>query len=81
MIALKRLNGEEFVLNADLIECLESTPDTLVILTNGKKLLVSNTIEDIVRKTVKYRQLCAQPLQLDGKRPGANAGEHITVTG
>ena len=40
MIALKRLNGKSFVLNADLIESIESTPDTVVKLTNGKTLVV-----------------------------------------
>lgn len=60
MIALKRLNGQEFVLNADLIETLEKTPDTVITLTNGKKIIVSNSLEEIVRKTIKYKQLCNQ---------------------
>ena len=63
MIALKRLNGKEFVLNADLIETIESTPDTLITLTTGKKLMVKNALEEIVRKTIKYKQLCHQALQ------------------
>jgi flagellar protein FlbD len=77
VIALQRLNGGQFVLNSELIESIESTPDTLIVLTSGKKLIVSNTIEDIVRKTVKFRQLCSQPLQLNGKRPGADAAEQV----
>lgn len=60
MIALKRLNGQEFVLNADLIETLETTPDTVITLTNGKKIIVRNNLEEIVRKTIKYKQLCNQ---------------------
>ena len=60
MIALKRLNGQEFVLNADLIETLEATPDTVITLTNGKKIIVRNNLEEIVRKTLKYKQLCHQ---------------------
>ncbi len=60
MIALKRLNGQEFVLNADLIETLEKTPDTVITLTSGKKIIVSNSLEEIVRKTIKYKQLCNQ---------------------
>ena len=75
MIALQRLNGEQFVLNTDLIECIESTPDTLVILSSGKKILVSNSIEDIVRKTIKYKQLCGQALQVVGKVPESVAGD------
>jgi len=64
MIALKRLNGQEFVLNANLIETIESTPDTIVALTTGKKLMVKNTLEDVVRKTIKYKQLCHQYVQV-----------------
>ncbi|HEX3018866.1 MAG TPA: flagellar FlbD family protein [Chitinispirillaceae bacterium] len=60
MIALKRLNGQEFVLNADLIETLEMTPDTVITLTSGKKMIVRNSLEEIVRKTIKYKQLCNQ---------------------
>lgn len=62
MIALRRLNNEEFVLNADLIETVEATPDTILLLTSGKRLLVKNTVEDVVRKVVKYKQLCHQAL-------------------
>ncbi len=67
MIALKRLNGKSFVLNADLIESIESTPDTVVKLTNGKTLVTLNSLEDIVRKTVKYKQLCNQSIQVVSK--------------
>jgi len=64
MIALQELNGEQFVLNADHIETIKSTPDTLITLTNGRKYLVINEVEDIVRKSIKYRQLCNQALQV-----------------
>ncbi len=64
MIALRRLNGQEFVLNADLIETIESTPDTIIALTTGKKLIVKNSLEDVVRKTIKYKQLCHQYVQV-----------------
>lgn len=70
MIALKRLNGQSFILNADYIESIESTPDTVIKLINGKKLVTLNSIEDIVRKTIKYKQLCNQTIRVihDGKR-------------
>jgi flagellar protein FlbD len=64
MIALKRINGQEFVLNVDFIESVESTPDTVITLTSGKKILVRNSIEDIVRKTIKYKQLTNQSFQV-----------------
>ena len=40
MIILKKLNGEEFVLNSELIETIMETPDTTILLTNGKHLIV-----------------------------------------
>jgi len=75
MIALQKLNGERFVLNSDHIETVESTPDTLITLENGRKYIVSNGIEEIVRKAITYRQLCGQALQVvnTDNRSGAAA--------
>ncbi len=56
MIKLSRLNGKEFVLNHELIKCLEATPDTIITLTSGEKLMVRETVEDVVRKTTEYRR-------------------------
>jgi len=64
MIALRKMSGQEFVLNSDLIESLESTPDTLITLTSGKKIMVRNNLEDVVKKAVKYKQLTHQSLQV-----------------
>ncbi|MBD3321842.1 MAG: flagellar protein FlbD [Chitinivibrionales bacterium] len=75
MIALRRLNGEEFVLNADYIESMESTPDSIISLTTGKKVIVRNSLEDIVRKTVKYKQLCNQTINVVRKNRENAHGE------
>ena len=40
MIILKKLNGEKFMLNSELIETIMETPDTTILLTNGKHLIV-----------------------------------------
>jgi Uncharacterized protein, possibly involved in motility len=64
MIVLQRLNKEEFVLNADYIETLEATPDTVITLTNGKKLMVRNSVEDIVKQVITYKQQCHQTIQV-----------------
>jgi flagellar protein FlbD len=58
MIKLHRLNSEEFVLNAGLIEQVESTPDTVILLTNGKRLMVREPLDDVVGAVVAYKQLC-----------------------
>ena len=68
MIALRRLNGQDFILNADLIETIETTPDTVVSLSNGRKYVVQTSAEEIVRKTLKYKQLCNQTIQVVDRR-------------
>ncbi|MCR4434492.1 MAG: flagellar FlbD family protein [Clostridiales bacterium] len=55
MIKLTRLNGSEFVLNCELIETVESTPDTVISTINGKKLVVAETIEEIVERVIQYK--------------------------
>ncbi|MBN1127815.1 MAG: flagellar FlbD family protein [Chitinispirillaceae bacterium] len=64
MITLHRLNKQEFVLNADLIETLEATPDTLVTLTTGKKIIVRDALQDVIGKVISYRQLCHGAVQV-----------------
>lgn len=56
MIGLTRLNGGAVVVNAELIETVESTPDTVVSLTSGKKLVVLESPEDVIGKVVSYRR-------------------------
>ncbi|HHW30454.1 MAG TPA: flagellar FlbD family protein [Clostridiaceae bacterium] len=59
MIMLTNIRGNSFVLNCDLIETIESTPDTVISLINGKKYIVSESIEEIIEKVLEYkRKLC-----------------------
>jgi len=58
MIELTRLNRKAFYLNSDLIETVEATPDTVITLTNGKKLVVSDSTEEIMNKIVEFRYRC-----------------------
>jgi flagellar protein FlbD len=55
MITLTRLSGSVFVLNSDLIERIDSTPDSVVTLIDGKKYVVSETLEQIVASVRAYR--------------------------
>ena len=57
MIALTKLSNAAFVVNADLIKFVESTPDTLVTLTTGERLLVKEPSEEVVRRVVQYGRL------------------------
>ena len=56
MIQLTRLNHLSLVLNCDLIEHVEQTPDTVVTLTSGQKFMVRETPEEITRRVIVFRQ-------------------------
>lgn len=60
MIYVTRLNNEEFVVNADLIEFIEKTPDTVISLTTGKKIVVKETPEEIIKKLLTTRKEFSQ---------------------
>jgi flagellar protein FlbD len=62
MIALRRLNGQALMVNADLIESLEATPDTVVTLTSGNKLIVRDRLEEIQDKIIAYKRKIHAPL-------------------
>jgi len=55
MITLTRLSGTVFVLNSDLIERIDATPDSVVTLIDGKKYVVSETLEQIIDAVRTYR--------------------------
>ncbi|ABR48867.1 flagellar FlbD family protein [Alkaliphilus metalliredigens QYMF] len=55
MIRVSRLNQKEFVLNAELIELIEETPDTLITLVNGHKMMVSESVDEVVGKVMHYK--------------------------
>ena len=46
----------EFILNAEMIETIEETPATVITLNNGKKLLVEEPMEDVVRRVMMYKR-------------------------
>jgi flagellar protein FlbD len=56
MIALRRLNNQPIMVNAELIEQLEATPDTVVTLTSGNKLIVRDSMEEIQAKIIEYKR-------------------------
>ncbi|MCM1307760.1 MAG: flagellar FlbD family protein [Butyrivibrio sp.] len=56
MIELTRFNGTTFDLNPDLIELIDSTPDTVVTLTTGRKLIVKESRQEIKNLVLSYRR-------------------------
>jgi flagellar protein FlbD len=56
VIRLTRINQKPLVINCDLIEHVETTPDTVITMTNGQKFVVLESSEDVVRLVVEYRR-------------------------
>lgn len=56
MIRITRLNGNSFILNCEVIETIESTPDTVISTVNGKKYVVADTVEEVVEKVLQYKR-------------------------
>jgi len=57
MITLHRLNGKEFVLNAEHIKFVESTPDTLITLNvNEEKFMVKESVKDVIQRVIEYKR-------------------------
>lgn len=77
MILVHRLRGEPMFLNADLIEAVEATPDTLLTLVDGRKTLVTESPEEIVARVVDFRAA----VLVAAERLGATSARtpHLTV--
>ncbi|HEY3381272.1 MAG TPA: flagellar FlbD family protein [Vicinamibacterales bacterium] len=56
MISVTRLDGSPMLLNADLVEWIERTPDTVIGLVNGDRFLVRETPEEIVRRVIDFKR-------------------------
>jgi flagellar protein FlbD len=77
MVHLTRLNHAPLVLNSDLIEHIDITPDTVITLTNGQIVRVLESAEEVIHRIVEFRRrICGA----DGAVPGPgemNASEHL----
>lgn len=62
MIKVTRLNDKPFVVNAELIQYIESTPDTVITLTNKEKVVVKETVDEIVKRVVDYGRSVRGPV-------------------
>jgi flagellar protein FlbD len=56
MVRLTRLNQKELVVNAELIQWVESSPDTVITLTTGEKVMVRETVDEVVEAVIRYRR-------------------------
>ncbi|MDF2949721.1 MAG: flagellar FlbD family protein [Sedimentibacter sp.] len=56
MVEVVGINGENFIINATLIEKIDFIPETKITLTTGKYYLVKDTKEELINKVIKYNQ-------------------------
>lgn len=57
MIKVTRLNGNEVVINADLIEFVEALPDTIVSLVTGKKVIIKESADAVIERAAEFKRL------------------------
>lgn len=56
MIKVTRLNDTQIVINGELIELIEETPDTVITMTTGRKIVVKETVDDLIDIMIQYKQ-------------------------
>ncbi len=74
MIYVTRLNGKKFYINAELVQLVEATPDTIITLTNGDKYIVKEKAEDVVKRIILYKQRVFQARYGDLPQNVQNSG-------
>ena len=55
MITVTKINDRDIVVNCDLIEIIETTPDTTLTMTTGRKIIVLDTVDEVLNKVVAYK--------------------------
>ena len=84
MITLTRFSGSVFALNSDLIERVDSTPDTVITLVDGTKYVVTEGLQEVVAAIRAYRgAVIAESARMSAapELPPAQAGNHPAPAG
>ena len=56
MIEITRINGKELIINAEMIETVEETPDTVITLVNGKKIIAKESRQEVKNLVISYKR-------------------------
>lgn len=77
MIRLTRLNGQPITVNAELVQWIENSPDTVITLTSGEKLMVLESAKEVAAASVAYRRAITRPGRVaeGSQEKGLSAGE------
>ena len=80
MIKITRLNHTPLIVNSDLIEHIEVTPDTVITLTSGQKYMVLETTEEIIERVIAFRQSLLRNQSFPSTlAPGTNAAANFGI--
>jgi flagellar protein FlbD len=81
VISVTRFDGSEFVINSDLIETIEATPDTVITFAKDKKVVVRETPDQIIDRVIRFRhRVFVDPsaiVSAPNKRPTADQISHM----
>jgi flagellar protein FlbD len=75
MVELTRLHGDKIIVNADHIEFVEVTPDTMIITQTGKRVMVKETVQEVVEKVIEYRRQCLWNPQKENENASTDQGK------
>ena len=62
MICLTKLNGQAFVMNAEKIRYVEQTPDTMVCCDTGDRIIVKESMQEVVKRAIDYARTVRRPI-------------------
>ncbi len=63
MILVTRLTGRPIIINVDLVKTIEETPDTMITLVNGDRIMVKESMDEVISKAIEYgRQIRCFPI-------------------
>mgnify|MGYP006282382655 CR=1 FL=1 len=65
LIKMTKMCGDEITVNAELIETIQATPDTVITLTTNKKILVEESVDQIVKKVIRYKKEISACLKVE----------------
>ena len=80
MILVTRLDGTDVVVNADLIATIERTPDTVLALVTGARLMVRETVDEVVDRVIGFRRRAQLPTVLPADPDVGSVKQHVPVT-
>jgi len=72
MIILTKINKAQIAVNSDMIQYIEETPDTIITLTNNDKVVVNESMSEIIQKVVHYRRLVNRLVEIEYERQRGN---------